>query len=105
VTASLEALHDVVPVSMIDGGLTAVSFGGSKLDCRAGDLSVLNFAASYAVGSCLHHTESLQHYHHKSYAARIRLLALGWRGKDRLGNLRHPWNFALDSIEAYRRRS
>lgn len=54
----------VVPVSMIDGGLTAVSFGGPKLDCSAGDLSVLNFAASYAVGSCLHHAESLRRYHH-----------------------------------------
>lgn len=54
----------VVPISTIDGALAAVSFGGPKIGCSAEELSVLNFAASYAVGCCLHHAESRRRQHH-----------------------------------------
>lgn len=53
----------VVPISMIDGGLAAVSFGGRCIDSNTEHLSVLNFAASYAVGSYLHHAESRRQHH------------------------------------------
>lgn len=48
---------------MIDGGLAAVSFGGRCIDSNTEHLSVLNFAASYAVGSYLHHAESRRQHH------------------------------------------
>lgn len=55
----------VIPISTIDGTLTAVSFGAPFLSCSVEDLSVLNFAASYAVGCCLHHVESQRRSHRK----------------------------------------
>lgn len=45
----------VVPISTIDGDIAALSFGGPGGIPDSADLSVLNFAASYAVGRRLHH--------------------------------------------------
>jgi len=45
----------VVPISTIDGDIAALSFGGPGAIPASADLSVLNFAASYAVGRRLHH--------------------------------------------------
>lgn len=43
----------VVPISMLEGGIAAVSFGGQSLNVGVEARSILNFAASYAVGSRL----------------------------------------------------
>lgn len=48
----------VVPISVIDGNLAAVSFGGDRINVGPEGLAMLSFAASYAVGSYLHHAES-----------------------------------------------
>jgi LuxR family quorum sensing-dependent transcriptional regulator len=50
----------VVPVSMLDGGLAAVSFGGSRAAVCPEGRAVLGFVASYAVGNFLHYRESRQ---------------------------------------------
>lgn len=71
----------VIPISMIDGALTAVSFGGSSIHCSAADLSVLNFAASYAVGSCLHHAESRRRQRHQLTAREYDCLLWAGEGK------------------------
>lgn len=48
----------VVPVSMLDGGVAAVSFGGSSAAACPEGRAVLGFVASYAVGNFLHYRES-----------------------------------------------
>lgn len=48
----------VVPVSMLDGSLAAVSFGGSRASVDPEGRAVLGFVASYAVGNFLHFRES-----------------------------------------------
>lgn len=44
----------VVPISTIDGAIVSLSFGGPGTLPVSADLSVLNFAASYALGRHLH---------------------------------------------------
>jgi LuxR family quorum sensing-dependent transcriptional regulator len=44
----------VVPISTIDGEIVSLSFGGPGILPVSTDLSVLNFAASYALGRHLH---------------------------------------------------
>jgi LuxR family quorum sensing-dependent transcriptional regulator len=50
----------VVPVAMLDGSVAAVSFGGAGADIDSEARAILAFAASYAVGSFLHHRKSRQ---------------------------------------------
>ncbi|MEO6381935.1 MAG: LuxR family transcriptional regulator [Nitrobacter sp.] len=45
----------VVPISTMDDDVAALSFGGPGKLPDSADLSVLNFAATYAVGRHLHH--------------------------------------------------
>ncbi len=47
----------VIPISMLEGDLAAISFGGPSADISTADLSMLNFAASYALGTYLHRRE------------------------------------------------
>jgi LuxR family transcriptional regulator, quorum-sensing system regulator BjaR1 len=48
----------VVPVSLLDGSVGAVSFGGDHSSIGPEGRAVLGFVASYALGSFLHHRES-----------------------------------------------
>lgn len=50
----------VVPVSTIDGEIASLSFGGPETLPVSADLSVLNFAASYALGRHLHRIANWQ---------------------------------------------
>lgn len=50
----------VVPISTIDGEIVSLSFGGPGTLPVSADLSVLNFAASYALGQHLHRIASWQ---------------------------------------------
>jgi LuxR family transcriptional regulator, quorum-sensing system regulator BjaR1 len=53
--ASEFGLHDgyVVPISLLDGNVAAMSFGGAHIDPSPDDQSLLGFAASYALGTLL----------------------------------------------------
>ena len=48
----------VVPVSTLDGGVAAVSFGGLQSDVGPDDRAALSFVATYAVGNFFHFRES-----------------------------------------------
>jgi LuxR family quorum sensing-dependent transcriptional regulator len=48
----------VIPVSTLDGGVTAVSFGGRHSDVGPEHRATLSFVATYAVGNFLHFRES-----------------------------------------------
>jgi LuxR family quorum sensing-dependent transcriptional regulator len=50
----------VVPISTIDGEVASLSFGGPGTLPVSADLSVLNFAASYALGRHLHRIATLK---------------------------------------------
>jgi LuxR family quorum sensing-dependent transcriptional regulator len=50
----------VVPISTIDGEIASLSFGGPGTLPVSADLSVLNFAASYALGRHLHRIATWQ---------------------------------------------
>jgi LuxR family quorum sensing-dependent transcriptional regulator len=50
----------VVPVRTIDGEIVSLSFGGPEILPPSADLSVLNFAASYALGRHLHRLAAWQ---------------------------------------------
>jgi LuxR family quorum sensing-dependent transcriptional regulator len=50
----------VVPVSILDGSVAAVSFGGDRANVDPEGRAALGFVASYAVGSVLHRRESRQ---------------------------------------------
>lgn len=43
----------VVPISLLDGNVAAISFGGAQIDPSPDDRSLLGFAASYALGTLL----------------------------------------------------
>ncbi|MBN9489793.1 MAG: LuxR family transcriptional regulator [Alphaproteobacteria bacterium] len=45
----------VVPITLLDGSLAAISFGGDHIDLSPDDQSILGFAASYALGTLLQH--------------------------------------------------
>jgi len=45
----------VVPIPTIEGDVAAVSFGGPAYAVEPSEVAALNFSASYAVGSYLHH--------------------------------------------------
>lgn len=55
----------VVPVSMLDGRLAAVSFGGCHADISSEGRAALSFVANYAVGNFLHFNESRKRLHGK----------------------------------------